>query len=88
VTGEWNRRKGRSWRVRRFVDRAGQSWDVIVGRESWGVHYALFVPASGQREVRQAVLRAASFEEATAEVDGSGDAQLQDLLDASTTKEG
>jgi hypothetical protein len=75
--------------MRRFEDRAGRFWDVIVGRESWGANYALFVPAAGTvADVRQAILRGASFEDAVAELDGLDDQGVQMLLDISTIKEG
>lgn len=74
--------------MRRFDDRDGLPWDVIIGRESWGVHFALFVPASGEGDVRQTVLRAATFDEALAELEAITDAGLQQLLDVSTVKEG
>jgi hypothetical protein len=75
--------------MRRFEDRAGTFWDVIVGRESWGANYALFVPATGTAaDVRQAILRGASFEDAVTELDDLDDEGLQRLLDNSTIKEG
>jgi len=75
--------------MRRFTDRQERLWDVIVGRESWGANYALFVPAgSADVDVRQAILRSASFEDALNELDGLDDDGLQRLLDVSSIKEG
>jgi hypothetical protein len=75
--------------MRRFEDREGRFWDVIVGRQSWGANYALFVPAAGTAaDVRQAILRSASFEDAVAELDALDTEGVQKLLDISTIKEG
>lgn len=77
--------------MRRFRDRDEHLWDVIVGRESWGANYALFVPAGDPgagRAIRQTVLRAASFEAALIELDDADEDDLQRLLDASTIKDG
>jgi hypothetical protein len=47
--------------VRRYTDSRGREWDVVVGRESFGALYALFVPAAETRaETRQALLQADS----------------------------
>ena len=73
--------------MRRFEDRSGRTWDVVIGRESWGTHCALFVPVTGH-DVRQAVLRANAFDDAINELEAMDEARLQDLLDASSPKEG
>lgn len=74
--------------MRRFTDRLGQSWDVVLGRESWGTMLALFVPAfASTTTVRQAQLRAAGYDTAAQELDDMDDAALQALLDASSIKE-
>jgi hypothetical protein len=73
--------------MRRFEDRSGRRWDVVVGRASWGTHCALFVPVTGD-DVRQAVLRASAFDDAIIEIETMDQARLQGLLDASTPKEG
>ena len=72
--------------MRRFSDRAGRAWDVVVGRESWGALLALFVPTGGGT-VRQAMLTAAGYNEAHQELEAMGDAELQALLDRSVEKE-
>jgi hypothetical protein len=72
--------------MRRFSDRAGRAWDVVVGRESWGALLALFVPADGGT-VRQAMLAAAGYTEANQELEAMSDAELQALLDGSVEKE-
>ncbi len=71
--------------MRRFTDAEGRTWDVVLGRESWGTMCALFVPA-GDGEVRQAVLGADSFIEAQTELDGADDQALQVLLERSSPK--
>lgn len=73
--------------MRRFIDRDGTAWDVILGRESWGALLALFVPAAGTAAVRQAPLEASAYDAATQELDTLDEAALQQLLDRSTLKE-
>lgn len=73
--------------MRRFIDREGMAWDVVLGRESWGSLLALFVPATGAAAVRQTPLDATAYETATQELDALDDAALQRLLDRSTPKE-
>lgn len=73
--------------MRRFIDREGSAWDVVLGRESWGSLLALFVPAAGAAAVRQAPLDATAYDTATQELDALDDAALQRLLDRSTLKE-
>ena len=76
--------------MRRFHDRAGMAWDVVLGRESWGASVALFVPpGTSGLAVRQASLKAVAQDEAVRELDGMNDAALQALFDRSTpTQEG
>jgi hypothetical protein len=70
--------------MRRFEDRDARTWDVVVGRASWGANYALFVPVdAGPEEIRQAPLRGAGFDEAAAELDNLDEDGLQVLLDNS-----
>ncbi|MFW6201354.1 MAG: hypothetical protein ACOC8B_02145, partial [Gemmatimonadota bacterium] len=49
--------------MRRFTDADGREWDVVLGRESWGVHYALFVPRGRTRSAtsRQDLLDASGY---------------------------
>jgi hypothetical protein len=63
------------------------TWDVLVGRESFGAHYALFVPVGDNPETaRQALLRADSQLAADAELDGLSSAELDRLLERSEPK--
>jgi hypothetical protein len=73
--------------MRRFRDRDGVLWDVILGRESWGATVALFAPVAGPAPVRQAPLASSAYDGAMQELDGLDDAELQALLDGSTEKE-
>lgn len=73
--------------MRRFTDRLGQSWDVVLGRESWGTLLALFVPVGSGPPVRQASLRATAADAGTQELDDMDDAALQSLLEGSSIKE-
>lgn len=73
--------------MRRFRDRQGREWDVVLGRESWGLHCALFVPVGAtEQPIRQAPLTAAAFDAGMQELNALDDAGLQELLDRSTIK--
>ena len=54
-----------------------------MGRESWGVFVALFIPVEGEEEVRQAPLLASGAEEATAELERLDELGLRRLLGGS-----
>jgi hypothetical protein len=74
--------------MRRFRDRRGGEWDVVLGRESWGLHCALFVPVgAAEQPVRQAPLTAVAFDAGMQELDALDEAGLQALLDRSTIKD-
>jgi hypothetical protein len=73
--------------MRRFRDRDGITYDVVLGRESWGALLALFVPVQSGRPVRQAALSSTAFDAATQELNDLDDAALHVLLDRSTIKE-
>lgn len=73
--------------MRRFVDRSGREWDVVLGRGSWGVHVALFAPVGHAAAVRQAELGVAALEEAMDRIDVADEADLQTLLDQSKDRE-
>lgn len=72
--------------MRRFADRDGTRWDVVAGRESWGMLVALFIPEDSGAEVRQATLSAPSYDQAVVELDRLSEERLQEMLDASTPK--
>jgi hypothetical protein len=73
--------------VRRFTDEDGQSWDVVLGRESFGALYALFVPAAGNPgSTRQTPLTADSYAGAEAELSGLSPSELGSLLQRSELK--
>ena len=74
--------------MRRFRDRYGGEWDVVLGRESWGLHCALFVPVgTTEQPVRQTPLTSSAFDVAMRELDGLDDAGLHALFDRSTIKD-
>jgi hypothetical protein len=75
--------------VRRFTDEGGRVWDVVVGRESWGTLYALFIPVGrGRTEpVRQTLLEASGYEAAQQELDALPPAELNAMLRRSQPKE-
>ncbi len=66
--------------MRRFSDAWGREWDVVVGRESWGTLYALFVPVAGTEPVRQVMLDSAGYEQAQLELSDMDDAALAELF--------
>ncbi|HEX2168510.1 MAG TPA: hypothetical protein VHG09_14845 [Longimicrobiales bacterium] len=73
--------------MRRFRDRSGMMWDVVLGRESWGTSVALFVPpTSSDRNVRQAPLQSVAQDAAVRELENMDDAALQAMLDHSTDR--
>ncbi len=60
---------------------------MLVGRESFGAFYAIFVPAAGNPEAaRQALLEADSQLRADAELGELTESQLHDLLERSEPK--
>ena len=71
--------------MRRFQDAEGRRWEAVVGRESWGAFFAIFVPAASG-EVRQSQLQAATWSEAERELDAMDDRGLYELLGRSTVK--
>jgi hypothetical protein len=74
--------------MRRFVDRAGVEWDVVLGRESWGALVVLFVPVRARAPAMQTPLGAPDAVTAEIELDAMPAEDLQELLDRSTEKEG
>lgn len=80
------RKPGRSDSVRAFIDRDGARWDVVLGRESWGALYALFVPAGSAAPLRQALLRAEDSLAAQRLLSDMTDTELQNLLERSETR--
>lgn len=73
--------------MRQMVDGQGKRWDVIVGRESWGSFFAIFVPRQGDQGPRQTLLRGASNEDATRELDALDESGLIELFTASEPKD-
>ena len=74
--------------MRRYTDRLGMRWDVVIGRESFGALLALFVPASGNTgQPRQALLRSDSRVRADAELAAMDNAELDSLFERSEPKE-
>lgn len=73
--------------MRRFEDPRGRTWDVIVGRESFGALYALFVPSGETRaETRQTLMAAESQNEAQETLSSMPDEELTKLFDRSELK--
>jgi hypothetical protein len=73
--------------VRRYTDPRGRQWDIVIGRESFGALYALFVPAADTRaETRQSLLHADSQGAALEAVEGMSEDELNDLFERSEPK--
>jgi hypothetical protein len=73
--------------VRRYTDPRGRQWDIVVGRESFGALYALFVPAADTRaETRQSLLHADSQGAALEAVEEMAEDDLHDLFARSEPK--
>ena len=68
--------------MRDYVDDRGRRWDVLVGRESWGALYALFVPAgaAGAEGVHQTLLETSSYEGAQRLLHEADEDTLTDLF--------
>ena len=64
----------------RFVDPLGNTWDVVVGRESWGAVVALFVPVTSGQPMRQALLGALSPDEGLRELSALSPEELEQLF--------
>lgn len=75
--------------MRRFTDADGREWDVVLGRESWGVHYALFVPRGRTRSAtsRQALLDASGYGAAETALARMGDEAVARLFERSEPRE-
>lgn len=74
--------------MRRFTDAAGDVWDVVVGRESWGALYALFVPVGDDAvAIRQTLLAASGYEQAQHELHEMTEPALAELLRRSVPKQ-
>ncbi len=74
--------------MRRFEDSEGRPWDVVLGRESWGTHFALFVPAGRGRgeRVRQTMLAAEGYDAAQRELSDMDEAGMARLFAESKPK--
>jgi len=73
--------------VRRYTDPRGRAWDVVVGRESFGALYALFVPAAETRaETRQTLLNADSQTAARQSLVEMSEEELTELFERSEPK--
>ena len=76
--------------MREFVDATGERWDVILGRESWGAFYLLFVPGGERRSdvpVRRAIVEEESQVEASRMLMGATEEELQAFFQRSEPRE-
>ena len=65
--------------MRSFVDPAGASWQVTIGKESWGTLVLLFSP-SGPGGARTIILQAETMFDATVELERLTDDELRTRL--------
>jgi len=72
--------------MRTFDDALGRKWEVVVGRESWGVTVAMFIPADGGDDVRETPLEVDGYEEGIAEVEALDERGLKDIFERSRAK--
>jgi hypothetical protein len=72
--------------MRRFTDAEGRLWDAVLGRESWGVLFAIFVPVTSGPAVRQTPLPAEAVERASADLADLDDDELRSLFERSVPK--
>ena len=73
--------------MRQYTDPRGRDWDVVVGRESFGALYALFVPAGETRaETRQTLLQQESKSKAQTAIEAMSDDEMNDLYQRSEPK--
>ena len=66
--------------MRRIRDSEGRGWEVVVGRESWGAFFAIFVPEAPTEGMRQTQLAADSWADAERELDAADERVLGELL--------
>ena len=71
-------------RVFQGVD--GREWQAVVGRESYGVIVAIFLPQRGEDPPRQVDLKAGSMEEALQRLRAMEEGELQALLEEAEAK--
>ncbi|MBT8337576.1 MAG: hypothetical protein KJO11_13295 [Gemmatimonadetes bacterium] len=72
--------------MRRFTDAEGAAWDAVLGRESWGTLFAIFVPVQSGPAVRQTPLSAQTVERGAGDFDDLDDDELRSLFDRSMPK--
>ena len=72
--------------MRRFTDGEGRRWEAVVGRESWGALFAIFVPAAPGEEICETQLGAATWADAEHELDTMDDEALRELRRRSAPK--
>lgn len=73
--------------MRRFRDGEEREWEVVVGRESWGGFWAIFVPRGHEGRIRQTMLGAESRDGASRELEALDVSGLRRLLEDSEPKE-
>lgn len=69
--------------MRSFTDEDGGQWEVVVGRESYGIVVALFSPKRGSASPRQAVLDVSSPDEGSRVLREMSSEALVDLFKGS-----
>jgi hypothetical protein len=72
--------------VRVFQDEKGRKWEAVVGRESWGAFFAIFLPKDGDEAPRQTMMEAETMEGAMKALATMGEEELQATLARSHEK--
>jgi hypothetical protein len=65
--------------MRTFRDAQGASWQVTIGKESWGTLVLLFSPSTAG-DARTSILQAETLFDANRELDALTDDDLRDRL--------
>lgn len=71
--------------IRLYRDHRGGRWEVVLGRESWGVLLALFV-SRDEDAVRQVVLQVDSREEGSRLLEKMDEEALDELFQGSVPR--
>ena len=72
--------------MRSFLGSDGREWEVVVGRESWGALFAIFMARKGQDPPRQTMLEGTSVDEALRTILSMEEEELRALLERSCPK--
>lgn len=72
--------------MRVFENARTEEWEAVVGRESWGAFFLIFLPRGRKESPRQALLDAGSMEDAMKALATMTDQELRNALERSEVK--